>query len=110
MVDPVEAAEMDLILLYCGFTAPGERASIAADGFEVYEDIKILTAKDIGSLAKGFAERTAAAGRIQFGVRRTNLLKAIIHWVKENIVIVKKYFKILFFVNVAGIGTINNVK
>jgi hypothetical protein len=83
MVDPAEAAEIDLILLYCGFTAPGERASIAADGFEVYEDIKILTAKDIGSLAKGFAERTVAAGRIQFGLRRTNLLKATIHWVQD---------------------------
>jgi hypothetical protein len=38
-----------------------------------------LTEKDIGALANGFQERTAADGRIIFGLCRTNLIKAAIH-------------------------------
>jgi hypothetical protein len=78
-----EAAEMDMILLCCGFAAPADQISIAADGFEAHEDIKILTEKDIVNLAKGYSERTVAAGKIQFGSRRTNLLKATIHCAQD---------------------------
>jgi hypothetical protein len=42
-----------------------------------------LTEKDVGSLPKGFAERTQANGKIIFGLRRTNLLKAAIHWAQD---------------------------
>jgi hypothetical protein len=83
MVDAAEAAEIDLILEYCGFTDARGRTDIAADGFESYDDITSLTDKDIASLSKGFAERTAAQGKINFGLRRTNLLKATIHWAKD---------------------------
>jgi hypothetical protein len=56
MVDTAEAVEIDTILEYCGFTDQAQRADIAADGFESYDDVNTLTEKDIGSLAKGFAE------------------------------------------------------
>ncbi len=74
MVDPAEAAEIDTILEYCGFTDQARRTDIAADGFESHDDVNALTEKDIGSLAKGFAERTTVNGKIIFGLRRTNLL------------------------------------
>ena len=32
------------------------------------------------NLVKGFSDRTVATGKISFGLRRTNLLKATIHW------------------------------
>ena len=32
------------------------------------------------NLAKGFSDRTVAAGKIGFGLCRTNLLKTTIHW------------------------------
>ena len=76
-------AEIDTILEYCGFDDEAERESIAEDGFESYSDIKSLEIKDIGSLAKGFAERSAANGRIIFGLKRTNLLKATVNWVQD---------------------------
>jgi hypothetical protein len=83
MVDAAEAVEIDTILEYCGFTDQARRADIAADGFESYDDVNTLTEKDIGSLAKGFAKRTTANGKITFGLRQTNLLKATIHWAQD---------------------------
>ena len=83
MVAPQEAADIDLILAYVGFTDPAHRIAIAEDGFESFSDILSLTEKDIYALAKGFGERTAAGGRINFGLRRTSLLKAVVHWTQD---------------------------
>ncbi len=83
MVDPAEAAEIDLILEHCGFADQARRADIAGDGFESYDDVNTLTEKDVGSLATGFAARTQTNGKIIFGLRRTNLLKATIHWAQD---------------------------
>jgi hypothetical protein len=83
MVAPAEAAEIDLILAHVGFAVPANRISIAEDGFESFADMLSLTEKDIGALAKGFADRTVAGGRIIFGLRRTNFLKATIHWAQD---------------------------
>jgi hypothetical protein len=83
MVDAAEILAIDTILGYCGFSVDANRLSIAEDGLESFADMLSLTEKDIGSLAKGFAERTAAQGRIIFGLRRTNLLKAAIHWAQD---------------------------
>jgi hypothetical protein len=46
--------------------------SIREDGYELFEDILV------SSLAKRFAERTVANGKI--GLRRANLLRATGHW------------------------------
>ena len=81
--DDAEDVSIDTILMYCGFQEDDERENIALDGFEDFEDILALTEKDIGDLAKGFAERTAVNGKIIFGLRRTNLLKATTHWVQD---------------------------
>jgi hypothetical protein len=81
--DLVEATTISTILEYCGFTNAGDRTNIAQDGFESFDDILTLSEKDIGSLSKGFSERTVANGRINFGLRRTNYLKATIHWTQD---------------------------
>ncbi len=78
-----EAAEIDMILLYCGFTDPQQRLDISRDGFVGYADMNILREKDVSELAKAFADRTQANGRITFGLRRQNLLKSTIHWVQD---------------------------
>ena len=84
MVNAAEAANVDLILEYCGFAIDADRAAIADDGFESYDDMQSLTEKDVSALAKGFADRTSVAqGRIIFGLRRTNLLKATINWAQD---------------------------
>ena len=48
----VEAAEIDLILLCCGFNIAQQRLDISRDGFVGYADINILREKDISDLAK----------------------------------------------------------
>jgi hypothetical protein len=63
--------------------AANDRISIAQDGFESFEDIMSLSEKDVSSLAKGFAERTVASGKIVFGLRQTNLLRATVHWAQD---------------------------
>ena len=84
MVNAAEAANVDLILEYCGFAIDADRAAIADDGFESYDDMQSLTEKDVSALAKGFADRTSVAqGRIIFGLRRTSLLKATINWAQD---------------------------
>jgi hypothetical protein len=83
MVDAVERAAIASILQYCGFDNADHRDLINVDGLESYADMLSLTEKDIGALAKGFAERTVAQGRIVFGLRRTNRLKAAINWAQD---------------------------
>jgi hypothetical protein len=46
-------------------------------------DMLSLTVKDIGALAKGFAKRIVAQGKIVFGLRHTNHLKAAINWAQD---------------------------
>ena len=76
-------SDINLMLTYCGFTSEGSRINISNDGFESFSDIMSLTEKDISELSKGFAERTAANGKVVFGLRRTNLLKATVHWIQD---------------------------
>jgi hypothetical protein len=71
-----EEVAIRTILRCCGFETDAQRNSIAEDGFESYADLLSLTVKDVTGLAKGFGERTTAQGRINFGMRRTNYLKA----------------------------------
>jgi hypothetical protein len=75
--------DIDTILRYCGLAAANDRISIAQDGFESFEDIMSLSEKDVSSLAKGFAERTVASGKIVFGLRQTNLLIATVYWAQD---------------------------
>ena len=53
---------------------------IAADGLDSYNDILVLEDSYIVNLFKGFYERTVATGKIGFGLCKTNLPKATIHW------------------------------
>ena len=60
-----------------------QRTIIAADGFERYDDILTLGDSHIVNLAKGLSDRTFAAGKIRFGLYRTNILKANINWAQD---------------------------
>ena len=80
MVNVSEALYIDKILEKSGFDNSAQRTIIAAYGFESYYDILMLGDSHIVNLAKGFSDRTVAARKISFGLRRTNPLKANIHW------------------------------
>ena len=71
------------LLHWIGFRTENLRGSIVDDAFESFDDLKLLTEKDISSMAGGFASRTVQDGRINFGLRRTKLTKALVHWVQD---------------------------
>ena len=78
-----EALNFDRILGYSSFDNPAQQTGIAADWFESYYNILALGDSDIVKLSQVFSDRTVAAGKISFGLRRTNLLKSNIHWYQD---------------------------
>ena len=83
MMNVSEALDIDKILEYSGFDDSAQRIIITEDGFESYDDILTLGDSDIMNLAKGFSDRTVAAGKISFGLCWTNILQVTIHWAQE---------------------------
>ena len=83
MVNISESLEIDKILEYSGFDESAQRTIIAAYGFESYDGILTIGDSDIVNLVKGFSNRTVSVGKIRFGLRRTNFLKATIHWSQD---------------------------
>lgn len=75
--------DIDTVLGYCGFGTRANRIAISNDGFASFTDIAILEQKDIEVLAKSFGALTVAAGKIVFGFKRSQLMKAMIHWVQD---------------------------
>ena len=69
-------------LEWIGFTAV-QRARICEDSFQDLEDFLSRSEKDIRSLEERFAKRTPVAQRVVFGQRKTKLLIAMTHWVKD---------------------------
>ena len=80
---PIKTQQILEILMWIGFNDPAARTRISEDSFELYDNIVDLTEKDIQNLSHSFASRTAANGRIIFGLRKTKRLKNLIHWVQD---------------------------
>ena len=78
-----EDVAMHSILEFCEFDVVAEQNSIMADGFGSYKEMLSLTEKDIEALAKEFSARTVLNGKIHFRMKRTNNLKAAIHWAQD---------------------------
>ena len=71
------------ILHWIGFRVPADRQSLIDDCFSSFENLSMLTNKDITAMASDFGSRTAANGRIIFGTIRTKLIRALIHWIGD---------------------------
>ena len=71
------------VLAWIGFRTPIPRQSLIDDAFEDFQAVGSLTEKDISNMASDFGGRTVANGRIIFGTRRTKLLQALTHWVRD---------------------------
>ena len=78
-----EEPEIENILEYYGFYKLAQQTITTADRFESYDDILTLGESDIVNLSKGSSDRTVATGKISFGLRRNNILKATIHWAQN---------------------------
>jgi hypothetical protein len=60
-----------------------ETAGIMEAGLSEFEDFRYLVEKDIRDMADEFGKRTAANGRIFFGIGRTKKLTGAMHWVQD---------------------------
>ena len=74
---------VDQCLEWIGFGIPNQRAAISTEaGFNSLEDLNDIEEKDIRDMADSFQKRTIAH-RINFGMRRTKWLIAMMHWVQD---------------------------
>ena len=80
MVNVSEALEIENILEYSGFNNSAQWTIIKSNVFEVYDEIFTLVHSDIVNLVNCLSDSTVVAGKIIFGLLRTNLLNANIHW------------------------------
>ena len=78
-----ETDTMDQILHWIGFTTNAQRTNIMADSMNSFNNVRFLAKKDINSMASEYASRTQLEGKIHFGIRRTKLLKALVHWIQD---------------------------
>ena len=81
VVDPYIV--VDQCLDWIGFGIPNQRVSISTGaGFNSFNDLNDIKEKDIRDMADSFQKRTIA-NRINFGIRRTKWLIAMMHWVQD---------------------------
>ena len=75
------------ILQWIGCTAEEYRESIHDNSIDSFSDIIMFTEKYISNLSTDFSGRTQAIGKIHFGMRRKKRTKALLHWVKDFIIV-----------------------
>ena len=74
---------VDQCLQWIGFGIPNQRSSISTEaGFNSLDDLNDIEEKDIRDMADSFQKRTIA-NRINFGMRHTKWLIAMMHWVQD---------------------------
>ena len=74
---------VDQCLDWIGFGILNQCASISTEaGFNSLDDLNDIEEKDIRDMADSFQKRTIA-NRINFGMRRTKWLKAMMRWVQD---------------------------
>ena len=81
VVDP--CIIVDQCLEWISFGIPNQRASISTEaGFNSLDDLNDIEEKDIRDMADSFQKRTIA-NRINFGMRHTKWLIAMMRWVQD---------------------------
>ncbi len=68
---------------WIGFRVDAARNALVNDAFGTFADIRMLSSSDVSDMASEYARRTNVDGRILFGMRRTKLLKGLVHWVMD---------------------------
>ena len=77
--------EMRYVLHLCGIRdIPSQTRLIEYEGIELVESLADYDDQEIDKMADRNSKRTPAATRIQFGMARTKVLKAILHWVRKK--------------------------
>lgn len=89
MADNAQALEEDpdaimrQIFNWIGFTSDNQVNNLLED-IPLLEDVGEMTESDVDNMSYAYSRRTQTEGRIIFNVRRTNRLKAVIHWIMDH--------------------------
>ena len=74
---------MNQILRWIEFITEDQRDIIYDDSINSFGDIKMFKEKYISDLSTDFSGRTWYNGETHFGMRRTKIMKALLHWVQD---------------------------
>ena len=82
MTAPIkEEYYINKILRWIGFNTKYQRDIIYNDSINSFSDTMMFTEKVIPDISTEFDGRTQVNGKMNFGVHRTKIMKALIHWV-----------------------------
>ena len=81
--DMTEESQIKQILHWIGFITDAQKDTVYGDAISSFADLNGLAGEDIDSMARSYASRTQADGRIHIGIRRMKRLKSLIHWVQD---------------------------
>ena len=85
MFPDLEHREMRYVLHVRGLRdIPSQTRLIELEGIENVEDLANYTDSEIDAMADRNSKRTPTAMRVQMGLQRTKILKAITHWVRKK--------------------------
>ena len=82
MIDDDDINIMEQTLMWISFNTIASRDALQID-IEQFEDMLDLSNKDFSDLDYSYLKRTAADGRLIFGLQNTKHLKSMIHWLKD---------------------------
>ena len=74
---------MKQVLYWIGFQVASSQQALIEDEFGLFNDVNMLTEKDISTIASNFISRTQANGRMDFGTRPIKYIKEFTHWVQD---------------------------
>ena len=66
-----------------GFTIANQRQRLIEESMGLFQEIRLLDSNDIDAMARDYASRPAANGKMTFGMNRTKRLKAFVYWVQD---------------------------
>ena len=79
-----EEDSIQQIIHWIDFTNQGQRTNIFDDSIGSWDDICMFDEKHMNNMARDFSGKTiAGGGRINFRIRRTKKLIALVHWVQD---------------------------
>ena len=67
------------VLYWIGFRVASSQQALIEETFDLFNNVRMLTEKDIGTMASNFSSRTQANGRINFGTMRIKYIKGFTH-------------------------------
>ena len=80
--DDDDIDEMEQMLRWIGFNTIDSKDALQID-IEQFEDMLELAKKDLLDIEYSYSKRTAADGRLIFGLQKNKRLKSMIHWVQD---------------------------